>query len=185
MRRAIGTVAALTLLVAGPAAWATIVRGFSLEAMTLESHAVVRGEVIDEEVVYDADRGRVYTHSFVRIRQAWSGHDRPGDVIAVRQIGGLLDGVESHVVGTVDLHVGDDVVLFARTDGAFHYLVGMSQGLWQIDHSPAGAPVVARGVDSLRLARPAGPTHGAAPDRTTLAELRARVEAILAGGGTR
>ncbi len=122
-----------------PTAAATLVRGFSLHELVRAGHSAVRGEVIGAEVVWDAAWGNVYTHTFVRVDEVLSGAERVGDVVVVRQLGGLLDGVEQRVVGTADLPLGAEVVVFARSDGAFHYLVGMAQGAWRVTRAGAGA----------------------------------------------
>lgn len=166
---------------AGPAQ-ATLVRDFSLASMTVASQSIVRGTVIDQETLYDARWGRVYTHSIIEVTSTSWGVDRPGDVIVLRQIGGELDGVTSTVVGTAHLGIGDDVVVYARSDGNLHYLVGMAQGLYQVLNGDSGEPVVARGIhgmDGLGFLPTVGPTRRRAPNRTSLATLLERTDAIL------
>ena len=141
LRRAVIIGLGCVLVAVSTVSWATIVRSFSLRGLASEAHEVVRGEVLDEEVVYDAWWDRVYTHTTLRVDEAIGGHARPGDIIVVRQLGGLLDGVQSLVVGTVDFTPGDEVVLFTRTDGALHYLVGMAQGSYLVLDDAEGKPV--------------------------------------------
>ncbi|MFO0751662.1 MAG: hypothetical protein U1F43_39245, partial [Myxococcota bacterium] len=177
----IAAVVAGVLAAAAPAR-ATLVRPFSLSELCRAAHSIVRGEVVDEEVIWDAERHEVYTLSWVRVDEALAGADAPGDLVAVRQIGGVIDGVERRVVGTATLALGDEVVLFARSDGAFHYLVGMAQGAFHLERSaraPAGAAVASRGAVAT-LAEPGAPTRPLAPDRIGWDELRAEVVRILA-----
>lgn len=173
--------AAIVGLVAAPAS-ATTVRAFSLRAMTLQAHGIMRGEVIAEEVVYDVGARQVYTHTFVAVSEVLSGDSRPGDVVVVRQLGGVLDGLEQVLVGTAHLGLGEEVVLFARTDGAFHYLIGMAQGAWLVERSGPGAAPTLRRTLAGGLALISHPTPLATPvaaNRTTLANLRASVEKLL------
>jgi len=162
---------------------ATIVRAFSLGALSAEAQSIVRGTVVDQEVVYDARWGRVYTHSLIEVEEVLWGTDRPGDFVVVRQIGGELDGVLSMVVGTAPVRLGDEVVTFARVQEGLHFLVGMAQGLYQVDRADAATPRVARGVSGLKLVAPAGPVRPVAPHRMGLDQLRARVQASLAAQG--
>jgi hypothetical protein len=159
-------------------AWATRVRPFPLPAMVRDAHAIVRGEVIDEEVVFDPAWGQVYTHSSVRVDEVLQGRERVGEVIVVRQIGGELDGLSREVVGTARLHIGAEVVLFARTDGAFHYLIGMAQGVYAVDRSVPGRVSLIRSLGGLKLMDLPGPAAPLPPSRWGLDELRASVNAL-------
>nr|ACU26392.1 hypothetical protein [uncultured bacterium HF186_25m_30B18]ACU26429.1 hypothetical protein [uncultured bacterium HF186_75m_14K15] len=157
------------------AASATIVKPFTLRGLATEAHEVVRGEVIDEEVIYDAYWDRVYTHNVVHVLEALGGTARPGDLIVVRQMGGVLDGIESVLIGTSDLQLGDEVVLFTRTDGAMHYLVGMAQGAYWVWRDGAGIGRVTRYLDAIDI-RPLPHTAARkAPNHTLLTNLWAAI----------
>lgn len=176
----IAALAALATAVA-PAARATLVRPFSLVELCRAAHSVLRGEVVGEEVVWDAARREVYTLTSVAVSDVLVGRERPGDVVLVRQIGGVLDGVERRVVGTADLALGDEVVVFARTDGAFHYLVGMAQGAFHVARAGDGGDVLARTVPAGVLGSaltPGAPLAPVAPDRLRWGELRALVRRL-------
>ncbi len=166
-----------------PQAGATIVRAFSLSSMTTSAQSIVRGTVIDQDVVYDARWGRVYTQSLIEVEEVLWGVESPGELVVLRQIGGELDGVLSMVVGTAPVEIGDEILTFARTADGLHFLVGMAQGLYHVDRRTASEPVVARGVGGLTLRAPPGPARGSAPDRVTLGELRARVTSTLRAEG--
>lgn len=183
---------ALTMALAtAPPAAATIVRPFALAELVRASHSIVRGQVVDREVVWDPDFHELYTLTWVRADEVLAGREQPGDLLVVRQIGGVLDGVERKVVGTAELELGDEVVLFARTDGTWHYLVGMAQGAFHISRSSSAAgasgPLVARPIVPS-LAAPNGdpqlagaaPYRPLAPDRARWDELRAEVLRIVA-----
>lgn len=173
--------AALTLLFAGAAtapAQATIVRGFTLPAMTLEAHRIVHGEVVAVDAVWDAQRQRVYTHTTVRVIDSWAGADDTEHIV-VRQMGGVLDGVVTSVVGNAHLELGAEVVLFVRTDGFLHYLVGMAQGHYEVLREEGRPATVARSTAGLRRVGLRGPIRLDAPQRTRLSELEARVRGTL------
>ncbi|MDP6943843.1 MAG: hypothetical protein QF464_06795, partial [Myxococcota bacterium] len=142
------------------------------------------GEVLDEEVVYDAWWDRVYTQTTVRVDESIGGDARPGDLVVIRQLGGSLDGLETVLVGTSDFTLGDEVVLFTRTDGAFHYLVGMAQGTYFVLRDNTGQPTVTRSVGALAFAPLPHPAGRLAPNRMTLDALRTFVGSVRGLGAT-
>jgi len=184
LRRAILILLACALSALSTAAWATIVKPFTLRGMATEAHEVVRGEVIDEEVVYDAWWERVYTHTVIRVDEALGGQARPGDIIVLRQLGGVLDGWETHLVGTTDYTLGDEVVLFTRTDGALHYLVGMAQGSYYVVRNESGHASVTRDLGDLGFSRAPQPAAQRAPNRTSLIDLWIATSQFRKTGGT-
>ncbi len=183
LRRAMIILLGCALAAASTAAWATIVKPFTLRGLATEAHEVIRGEVLDEEVVYDGWWDRVYTHTTIRIDEAIGGTARAGDLIVIRQMGGVLDGLEAILIGTTDYTIGDEVVVFTRTDGAFHYLVGMAQGSYHVLRDSAGHATVARAMGALGLAPLPHPAGRLAPNRTPLADLLAAIVAVRFEGG--
>ncbi len=165
-------------------AGATIVKQFTLRGLTVEAHEIVRGEVVDEEVVYDSWWGRVYTHTTVRVDEVLGGEAHVGDLIVIRQLGGALDGLETVLVGTAEFTLGDEVMLFTRTDGALHYLIGMAQGSYFVHRDNAGKAIVTRALGQLGFAPTPMITGHRAPNRTTLDQLRGFVAAFRHAGGT-
>ena len=175
-RFATGLCFSIALLMSAPAG-ATLVRAVPMRALTAQAHEIVRGHVVDSECLYDPVFRRVYTHTRVAVLETLAGDTRPMSVIEVRQIGGLLDGVESRVVGTAKLGMGAEVILFTRTDGAHHYLMGMAQGAFAVDRRHPGTTTLHRETGDLRITPPFGPAAKLAPDRLTLDTLRELVEA--------
>ncbi len=151
---------------------ATLVRAVPMRAMAAQAHEIVRGHILDSECLYDPVFKRVYTHTRVAVLESLIGETSPGAVIEVRQIGGMLDGIESRVVGTAPLHMGTEVVLFTRTDGAHHYLMGMAQGAYAVDRHGPGPAALHRETGDLRIAPPFGPAAKRSPDRLRLSTLR-------------
>jgi len=170
-------------IMAAEHAHATLVRNFTLSAMAYTSDAIIRGEVLDHEVVYDPWWAEVYTHSFVRVDEVLKGANAPGDIIVLRQIGGSLDGVETRVVGTARVETGAEVVLFARCDGFFHYLVGMAQGKYDVVRDGSGETVLRRDTPGLSRMHLPLPSRRPAPDQLTLIRVRALMDDMGVSGG--
>ena len=165
----------IALLMSAPAG-ATLVRAVPMRALAAQAHEIVRGHVLDSECLYDPVFRRVYTHTRISVLETLAGDAPTSSVIEVRQIGGLLDGVESRVVGTAKLGLGAEVILFTRTDGAHHYLMGMAQGAYAVDRRAPGPATLHRETGDLRIAPTFGPAAHLAPDRLTLDTLRQIVE---------
>lgn len=125
------------LLPAAPAG-ATLLRQFDLTGLSEAAAVVVRGRVATQQSRRDADTGRIYTYSEVDVLEVVKGRDVPAR-ITVQQIGGDDGELVMTVAGTADLAVGEEVVLFLRTDGRFHYLVGMQQGKYGVRRDGAVA----------------------------------------------
>jgi len=170
----VGVVVVVALSLATPVD-ATLIRAYPMRALSTSSHDIIRGHVLQSEAVYDPVFRRVYTHTVIEVVERLAGTTPAGQLIEVRQIGGVLDGIESRVVGTAPLVLGSEVVVFARTDGAYHYLVGMSQGAYTVDRRSSGEATVHRGGGGLRIAPSYGPAATTAPDRLTLMQLRDEV----------
>lgn len=149
-----GALALVSTLLSWVPAEATIIRPFDLVGLAYEAHVVVHGEVVAQESRWSEDGSRIYTYSEVTVRERVKGTDVP-ETVLVKQIGGTVDEVTMQVPGTAQIVVGDEVVLFLRTDGIFHYLVGMHQGHYAVQRSAEGLPWVARGAASHR--RPKSP----------------------------
>ena len=181
--RMVGLWAGVAALAGGGdrAAHATLVRGFTLGELVVAADAIVVGEVAWQESVWDPAWREVYTLSWIRVGESWRGSERPGEYVVLKQIGGVLDGLERRVVGTATLGIGDEVALFARTDGAFHYAVGMAQGVFHVARGSGQAPVVGRGaLPGLIGPAPGSPIGPLPPSRTQLAALRTEVLRLLA-----
>lgn len=159
-------------------AGATIIPAFPLRQLVVDAHDIVRGQVVDQRSVYDPRRDRIYTHTVIRVDEVLGRPASSSPYLTVRQLGGVIGDRESRVVGTASLEVSSEVVLFTRTDGTYHYLVGMAQGAYQVISSPDGTPRLTRGADGMtRMVRP-GPAAPAAPDRMSLHELRMWVSQV-------
>ena len=169
--------ALLFVALLAPLVSATIVPAFPLRQLAVEAHDVLRGHVVDERMVYDPMRDRIYTHTTVEVTEDLRGLTRGGQRITVRQIGGVLGDRETRVVGTAFLSPGAEVVIFARTDGRYHYLVGMAQGAYDVIRSQDTEPVLARGVGHMTQIFRTGPVAATAPERLELSTLRRLVTA--------
>lgn len=125
-----------------PGANAATVPAFSLGGLARTADSILRGTVVAEHPLWHRFGDgpvRLYTVSEVRVRRVLKGD--PGDTtVLVLQMGGVDGGLSHSVPGTARLTPGDEILVFTRTDGAFHYLVGMAQGAFVLSAPPASTP---------------------------------------------
>jgi ribosomal 50S subunit-recycling heat shock protein len=100
---------------------------------------------------------------------------RAGDVITVRQLGGVVDGISQVVPGNARLTPGETAVLFLDADETlpFHYVVGMAQGKFTVQPAPDGARVT-QDVHDLAFM----PAAGATPTEASPAPAPGRLDAL-------
>ena len=133
LRRALPALAFLLLL--SPAAQATIVKSFTLPELAAESHLIALVSVESSQALRAGKHNFIYTEHRLRLHEVWKASGKAsalkaGHVAVLRQIGGILAGVEQSVAGTAVVRPGDKLVVFSRYDGQLAYFVGMSQGAW-------------------------------------------------------
>jgi|GEM_PF-2522226 len=134
---------------------AATVRGFSLADLTSSADEVVRGAILGSHSIWHRSGdmpAALYTITEVRVDRSFKGATLSGETLFVMQRGGQDAGIAQTVAGTVRFEDGDEVLLFARTDGAISYLVGMAQGAYFL-RRPSGPT----GIDRLDLTWTRGP----------------------------
>jgi hypothetical protein len=154
---------------------ATVVVPLTIEAMTARADVVCVGVVLSQRAAWNVERTRIYTTTEVRVERTLKGKRALGDVLTVRQLGGVVDGISQVVPGNARLTPGETAVLFLDADEAlpFHYVVGMAQGKFTVQPAPDGARVTQDVHDLAFMAAP-----GATPTDTPPAQSPARLDAL-------
>lgn len=141
MGRVLSLVLVALLLTPDPAQ-ASLTRARTLEELAAEADSVVRGRVVAQEVVQDAETDRVRTVSTIAVDEALAGDDAAGSVVRVSQPGGTLGDVTVRVSGVAPLVVGQEVLLFLRGRGEqVRAPVGMARGVWFVGREGGEARV--------------------------------------------
>ncbi len=169
---------ALAFLASSPAS-ALKVRAFSTAELVAESALIVRGRVKSSTPTWQGDR--IVTDAHVDVAELLHGR-LDGKAVTVRQLGGRVGDTTLTVPGVRTLRPGDHVLLFLRTDGRFHYLIGFSQGSVFLEADASGALRVRRELSGMELVKrkPIGPARPA-PEAPELYEtLRKQVLALAA-----
>jgi len=160
-------IAAIALV--APVARALPIKIFSLSELIARSDALARGRVEGSTASWNEAHDRTYTDWTVRVTEPVFGLAR-GQVITVRQMGGRVGQVTQTVSGNASVALGEDVVLFLKTDGSFHYIAAMAQGKWSVVGTPGAE----------RLVRVA-PADGAVPaEAPTWQEWKREIERLRA-----
>ena len=99
--------------------------------MVKEAAVVLRGTVLNQTSMWSEDKSIIFTVSTIRVVETLAGRCTT-KIIQVRQLGGQVGEVSLMVPGTAQLKTGLNVLLFLRSGPTFHYLVGMSQGHYNV-----------------------------------------------------
>lgn len=149
---------ALAIFVCFASAWvpaeATTLQQLSLGEMAQKSTAIVRAKVTGSiEVLRGTDVYTVYQLETLETVKAPNGI-KPTDVAVP---GGVAAGLRQVVAGAPVLHAGQEYVLFLwTTRSGLTQLMGMSQGLFVVEHTPAGDLLTTRAAAGEQILDSAG-----------------------------
>jgi hypothetical protein len=159
----------------------------SVEDMTKQADAVVRGKVLRQQAAWDDKHQRIYTTTDLEVLEPIHNPAQVPHTIQVRSLGGEVDGIGMAVAGTTQFAVGEEVVLFLRKDpqvGSAFQVIGMNQGKFHIERESKGRVIAVPTLEGIALARPGvdgvirPEEQSSAPPRIPLDDLRQKVVAI-------
>jgi hypothetical protein len=164
------------LATVGIPAGATILQHLTLEEMARKSTSIVRARVTGSSDVLRG--GDVFTlYKFATLETLKSGP-------AVREVavpGGVAGGIRQVVAGAPVLREGQEYVLFLWTSrSGLTQLMGMSQGLFSVEHSAAGDGQASRAAAGEQMLDGSGRAVRDAALSMPLTELKSMVSKALA-----
>ena len=164
------------LACAGIPALATILQRLTLDEMARKATSIVHVRVSgSNEVVRGGDVFTVYM--FETLETLKSG---PG-VREVAVPGGVAGGMRQVVAGAPTLRAGGEYILFLWTSrSGLTQLMGMSQGLFIVEHTMAGDGLASRAASGEQMLDAAGRAVRDEPLSMPLTELKAKVSKALA-----
>lgn len=164
------------LVSVGFPAEATILQQLTLDEMAQKSTSIVRVRVTGSSEVVRG--GGVFTlYKFETLEILKSG--RRSQEVAVP--GGVAGGMRQVVAGAPTLRAGSEYVLFLWTSrSGLTQLMGMSQGLFSVEHTTAGDGLASRAAAGEQMLDAAGRAVRDEPLSMPLAELKAKVSRALA-----
>lgn len=121
------------LVMAAPAALATVVLDQPLEAMVARAPVVVLGEVNQVASEWNEDHTRIYTRALITPTEVLKG-STVSVVISVKTIGGKVGNTLAELSGAPRFQVGERVLLFLepRKDGDGYLTLGYFQGKFRV-----------------------------------------------------
>ncbi len=155
----------------------------SLEEMAAKSTAIVRGRVAASWAA--AHGPLIYTHYTIRVTERWKGPAAAQIEVVVP--GGTAGGLRQSFSGVPKLSAEGEYVLFLWTGpSGLTHIIGLTQGVFDIQRDSAGALIAARAAASETLLDPAtGRPVQQEPLRLRLEELGRRVRTTLGAGAVK
>lgn len=150
----------------------------SLSDMILKSTTIVRATV---QPSYSDLRGSaIYTHYQVQVEKTYKGTAAASLDLAVP--GGALNGAQQVVSGSPTLAAGQDYFLFLWTSrSGLTQVIGLSQGLFQVNSNSSGQLIVSRSGSSERMLNSSGQAMSDSDIQMTLSQMANRIQSVLAG----
>lgn len=131
----------VSILVLGVAGLAATLERMSLEEMTSKSTAIVRAKAISSST--EMVGSIVYTRTRFQVLERWKGPE--GGAVDVFEPGGRVGGLIQNYSGVPRFTPGQEVVLFLWTGPSGRtQIIGLSQGVMQVERSAAGEAEVSR-----------------------------------------
>jgi hypothetical protein len=151
----------------------------SLDDMIQKSTAIVHGTVQPTSAAF---RGAmIYTHYQVQVANTYKGAAARTWDVAVP--GGTVNGVQQYFAGAPALAAGQDYFLFLWTSKTgLTQVIGLSQGLFNVSRNSSGESIVSRGATSETMLNSSGQVITDSNIRMTLAQMKSRIQNVLAGG---
>ncbi len=147
---------ALALLALGltlpSAARASVVEKLPLPELSRRADSIVVGQVLFTETQWSEDHAHLFRRVHLQVEERWKGQGGAELVLLLR--GGVLDGIQEHVVGVPDFADGARAVFFLRQRGELHTLVGLGQGALELTVDGQGREWATPRVEELSLAAP-------------------------------
>ena len=155
----------------------------SLDDMIEKSAVIVRGRVTGSWAAYTGSA--IFTHYRVQVAERWKG---PADASVEFMVpGGKVDRIRQVCEGAPELVEGKEYLLLLWTSrGGLTYIIGFSQGIFELSADGTGAPLAIRSASSERMLAP-GTGQPVPSERIEmrLKDLGARITTNLSRGATK
>ena len=126
----------------------------TLDDLARDAEVVARVTALDRTSAWS--EGRIVTSTRVHVDSVLGGQTA-GDVVTVRSLGGVVDGVGQRVEGEPELAPGATAFVFLKRSGDAMRVVGRAQGRWLVARDGAREVVRVRDTGMLVTARTRGP----------------------------
>lgn len=161
---------------------ATTLERLSLDEMIAKSTLIVRGKATESHAV---ERGQmIYTCYRVEVSDQLKGTATA--TIEVSVPGGTLGDKRQSFAGTPAMKTGQEYVVFIWTSSkGIHHIIGLSQGLFDVQKMNGGGLQLKRGALEARMVDGTGREVQSQPVSLTWSDLAERVRAMNGKAATR
>jgi hypothetical protein len=142
MRNSILMASMLACCLSATTARATVLVPADLSELARDARVIARGAVVDVETQWTDDRRTIETVVTLETERYLKGAlaDR---IVQFKVPGGTLGRLRNIVVGAPQFEIGQRVVVFLGTSGPrLPHLLGLSQGVYRVNVTAAGAALV-------------------------------------------
>lgn len=166
----------LTLALVAVALPGATLEKLSFEEMTAKSTSIVRAKI-------GPGTGRqygalVYTQHTISVLESWKGPSATTMDVVVP--GGKVGRMQQTVAGSPVLTAGSELVLFLwKSPRGLTHVIGLSQGVFQLERDAAGVVILSRGPTSSTMVTASGRPVTDEGVRMPLSEFNARVATAL------
>lgn len=126
----------------------------TLDDLTRDAEVVARVTALDRSSAWSD--GRIVTSTRVHVDSVLGG-TTANDVVTVRSLGGIVDGIGQRVEGEPDLAPGTSAFVFLKRSGDAMRVVGRAQGRWLVARESGHEVVRVRDTGNLVARRARGP----------------------------
>jgi len=180
IRRSLAAALAMTAWTAGFPLGATTLIQLSLNDLITQSTGIVRATVTGVRTAYHG--ADIYTYYQLQVSEDWRAASlTPANAqMEVAVPGGAVGAVRQTVAGAPTLTAGQQYVIFLWTSrSGLTQVIGLSQGLFQVQADAGGNPVLVRPASSENVVDNNGNMVASQALTIGLATLRAQTRSVL------
>lgn len=157
-------------------AWPATLEKLTLDDMTARSTVVVRGRAVSSSARFIGST--IYTETRFQVLETWKGTNAAEIVVA--EPGGTVGAATQNYSGVPRFTPGEEAVLFLWTGPSGRtQVMGLTQGIFQVNRSGAAAMVSQEPSSSVVLAPGTGAPVQQQETSMTLSTLASRVRAVV------
>ncbi|MCK6508897.1 hypothetical protein L6R29_02875 [Myxococcota bacterium] len=122
---------------ASPFTQATIIVKLDDQQMAQRAHTIIQGRVLSVNARWHAKDRRIYTYIKIAVIQRFKG-DPQQQEIDIRQVGGAIHSIGSHVPGSARFKAGEETLVFLERqhNPRYFHVMGMAYGKLAILEDP-------------------------------------------------
>lgn len=120
----------------------------STSELVNRSGKIVTGQVVSQYSAWDESGRQIYTYYKLRVEQSVKSAGKDSTIV-IRQLGGKVGDIQSHVAGQPDFREGERVLVFLGpfTGTNYYGLIDWVAGKYEIQANKAGEDILIGGGD--------------------------------------